>query len=76
MDGVAGVSASSCWRSVVACWGACRYNMGNVWAHEAQYAGAAVMVAEVSPMPPRWSCVIDLEYQGQGQACTPMASPF
>ena len=40
MDGVAGVSASSCWRSVVACWGACRYNMGNVSAHEAQYAGA------------------------------------
>ena len=33
MDGVAGVSASSCWRSVVACWGACRYNMGNVSAH-------------------------------------------
>ena len=55
MDGVAGVSASSCWRSVVACWGACRYNMGNVSAHEAQYAGAAVMVAEVSPRPPRWS---------------------
>ena len=55
MDGVAGVSASSCWRSVVACWGACRYNMGNVSAYEAQYAGAAVMVAEVSPRPPRWS---------------------
>ena len=35
--------------------GACRYNMGNVSAHEAQYAGAAVMVAEVSPRPPRWS---------------------
>ena len=52
MDGVAGVSTSSCWRSVVACWGACRYNMGNVSAHEAQYAGAAVMVAEVSPRPP------------------------
>ena len=37
MDGVAGISAWSCWRSVVACWGACRYNMGSVSAHEAQY---------------------------------------
>ena len=46
MDGVAGISAWSSWRSGVACWGACRYNMGSVSAHEAQYAGAAV--------PPRW----------------------
>ena len=53
MDGVAGISAWSCWRSVVACWGACRYSMGSVSAHEAQYAGAAVMAAEVSPRPPR-----------------------
>ena len=40
MDGVAGVSAWSCWRSVVACWGACRDNM----------------VAKASPRPPRWRC--------------------
>ena len=32
-----------------------RLPVGNVSAHEAQYAGAAVMVAEVSPRPPRWS---------------------
>ena len=28
--------------------------MGMVSAHEAQYAGAAVTVAEVRPRPPKW----------------------
>ena len=28
--------------------------MGSVSAHEAEYAGAAMRVAEVSPRPPRW----------------------